>query len=165
MNIKKHIFVSGATLILLLGGCQSNQSSNAPIQSDAKPPKHYTLNEVNDVLKSQILAWSRGDIDGFMEGYIKDSTVRFITGKKVKSSWLQILNDYKKGYPTKDAMGNLNFLLDEVRWLDSSAGLSQVIGRWQVVQLTKSADTLSGRFSLIFKSTHQGPRIAVDCTW
>lgn len=171
------------------------------MQSGGSVANLYSLNDVKDVLKSQISAWSSGDIDGFMEGYIKDSTVRFITGKRVKSSWLQILNDYKKGYPTKEAMGNLDFILDEVRWLDSLAGLSQVIGRWQVIQIEKlnsldqsaqktsaldklntkpitnqpqksldklprnQADTLSGRFSLIFKSTEQGPRIAVDCTW
>jgi hypothetical protein len=201
MTIKKQILLSSGILVFFLGGCQSNQANNSSMQSGGSVANLYSLNDVKDVLKSQISAWSSGDIDGFMEGYIKDSTVRFITGKKVKSSWLQILNDYKKGYPTKEAMGNLDFILDEVRWLDSLAGLSQVIGRWQVIQIEKlnsldqsaqktyaldklntkpitnqpqksldklprnQADTLSGRFSLIFKSTEQGPRIAVDCTW
>ncbi len=201
MTIKKQILLSSGLLVFFLGGCQSNQANNSSMQSGGSVANLYSLNDVKDVLKSQISAWSSGDIDGFMEGYIKDSTVRFITGKKVKSSWLQILNDYKKGYPTKEAMGNLDFILDEVRWLDSLAGLSQVIGRWQVIQIEKlnsldqsaqknsaldklntkpitnqpqksldklprnQADTLSGRFSLIFKSTEQGPRIAVDCTW
>jgi len=201
MTIKKQILLSSGLLVFFLGGCQSNQANNSSMQSGGSVANLYSLNDVKDVLKSQISAWSSGDIDGFMEGYIKDSTVRFITGKRVKSSWLQILNDYKKGYPTKEAMGNLDFILDEVRWLDSLAGLSQVIGRWQVIQIEKlnsldqsaqktsaldklntkpitnqpqksldklsqnQADTLSGRFSLIFKSTEQGPRIAVDCTW
>jgi len=201
MTIKKQILLSSGILVFFLGGCQSNQANNSSMQSGGSVANLYSLNDVKDVLKSQISAWSSGDIDGFMEGYIKDSTVRFITGKRVKSSWLQILNDYKKGYPTKEAMGNLDFILDEVRWLDSLAGLSQVIGRWQVIQIEKlnsldqsaqktsaldklntkpitnqpqksldklprnQADTLSGRFSLIFKSTEQGPRIAVDCTW
>ncbi len=201
MTIKKQILLSSGLLVFFLGGCQSNQANNSSMQSGGSVANLYSLNDVKDVLKSQISAWSSGDIDGFMEGYIKDSTVRFITGKRVKSSWLQILNDYKKGYPTKEAMGDLDFILDEVRWLDSLAGLSQVIGRWQVIQIEKlnsldqsaqktsaldklntkpitnqpqksldklprnQADTLSGRFSLIFKSTEQGPRIAVDCTW
>ena len=201
MNIKKQILLSSGTLVLFLGGCQFNKAPNLSDEGTAESASQYSLNDVKDVLKSQISAWSAGNIDGFMEGYIKDSTVRFITGKKVKSSWLQILNDYKKGYPTKEAMGNLDFLLDEVRWLDSLAGISQVIGRWQVIQIVKvnsleesaqntsqldklkvnqtakqspmkvdsrtshKTDTLSGRFSLIFKSTKQGPRIAVDCTW
>lgn len=201
MTIKKQILLSSGLLVFFLGGCQSNQANNSSMQSGGSVANLYSLNDVKDVLKSQISAWSSGDIDGFMEGYIKDSTVRFITGKRVKSSWLQILNYYKKGYPTKEAMGNLDFILDEVRWLDSLAGLSQVIGRWQVIQIEKlnsldqsaqktsaldklntkpitnqpqksldklprnQADTLSGRFSLIFKSTEQGPRIAVDCTW
>ncbi len=138
------------------------------------PEKHtYTLQAVKLVLDSQISAWSKGDLDGFMNGYVQDSSVRFITAKKVKNSWQQILTDYKKGYPTQEAMGNLDFILDEVRWLDSNAGISQVIGRWQVIQESSGGkslevqvvDTLSGRFSLIFKGTNKGPRIAVDCTW
>ena len=148
--------------------CGKNQQQEQRIQS-------YRLDEVRSVLSNQIKCWSRGDIDGFMDGYIRDSSVRFITAKKVKSSWQEILSSYRKGYPTKEAMGNLDFLLDEVRWLDSAAGLSQVIGRWQVLQTADKAnginerenavDTLSGRFSLIFKYTNQGPKIAVDCTW
>ncbi|MFN5890199.1 MAG: hypothetical protein ACK448_07390 [Bacteroidota bacterium] len=172
MKIKQGLLVGCSVVGLLFGACGSKPSADQSI-------RNYSLDEVRSVLKSQISAWSTGDINGFMDGYIKDSTVRFITSKKVKSSWQQILSDYKKGYPTKEAMGNLDFLLDEVRWLDSSAGLSQVIGRWQVLQVRgdkknildginqrqSQLDTLSGRFSLIFKSTQQGPRIAIDCTW
>jgi len=204
----KYIFPSLCFAALMwLVSCGKIQSESQKKGSDSST---YTLDDVKSVLQSQIRCWSNGDIDGFMDGYIRDSSVRFVTSKKVKSSWSQILSDYKKGYPTKEAMGNLDFLLDEVRWLDSAAGLSQVIGRWQVIQevvaaqmdrssdnsgSTKHAsgsnnavgsknsmgtnpiqghgldlkttrkDTLSGRFSLIFRGTPKGPKIAIDCTW
>jgi len=126
---------------------------------------HYTLSEVRGVLDSQVKCWSNGDIDGFMQGYEQSGDVRFITQKGVKNNWKQILDGYKKGYPGKDAMGNLQFDVKEVRWLDSSAGISQVIGQWRVSPWDKPNEIHQGLFSLVFHGTENGPRILVDCTW
>lgn len=153
----------------------------------------YTLEAVESVLDEQLSGWNNGNIDQFMRGYIQDSTVRFITNKKVKTSWQEITDSYKKGYPNKEAMGKLTFHRDEIRWINEPAGISQVIGRWEVIQKKQLAevpgskstssttvppsadlkrrnpnphfDTLSGRFSLIFIGTKEGPKIQVDHTW
>lgn len=125
----------------------------------------YQLQDVKNVLDSQVKSWSNGDIDGFMQGYEKSAAVRFITKKGVKSNWNQILEGYKKGYPGKEAMGNLQFDLQEVRWLDSNAGISQVIGQWRVSPWDKPNDIQKGWFSLVFHATSEGPKILVDCTW
>ena len=153
----------------------------------------YTLEAVERVLDEQLAGWNNGNIDQFMRGYVQDSTVRFITNKKVKTSWQEITDSYKKGYPNKEAMGKLTFHRDEIRWINETAGISQVIGRWEVIQKKQLAevpgsistsstnvqpssdlksrnpnpqyDTLSGRFSLIFIGTKEGPKIQVDHTW
>jgi hypothetical protein len=149
----------------------------------------YSLDDVNLVLDDQLKGWNAGNIDQFMEGYIKDSSVRFITDKKIKNSWQEITDSYKKGYPNKDAMGKLTFHRDEIRWVNRTAYIAQVIGRWEVIQKHKEApvngslgsrdfslmemdnkiqpthDTLSGRFSLIFVGTQNGPKIQIDHTW
>jgi hypothetical protein len=149
----------------------------------------FSLDDVNLVLDDQLKGWNAGNIDQFMEGYIKDSSVRFITDKKIKNSWQEITDSYKKGYPNKDAMGKLTFHRDEIRWVNRSAYIAQVIGRWEVIQKHKEAqangslgsrdfslmemdnkiqpthDTLSGRFSLIFVGTQNGPKIQIDHTW
>ena len=126
----------------------------------------YTLDDVNKVLDYQLKGWNDANIDVFMSGYIKDSSVRFITDKKVKTSWQEITDSYKKGYPDKDAMGQLTFHRDEIRWVNESAYIAQVIGRWEVIQKRKPThDTLSGRFSLIFIGTPEGPKIQIDHTW
>jgi hypothetical protein len=118
------------------------------------------------VLDYQLKGWNDANIDVFMSGYIKDSSVRFITDKKVKTSWQEITDSYKKGYPDKDAMGKLTFHRDEIRWVNESAYIAQVIGRWEVIQEHKPAhDTLSGRYSLIFVGTPEGPKIQIDHTW
>ena len=162
------------------------------IQSKPVQDISYTLADVNQVLDEQLQGWNEGNIDKFMQGYIKDSSVRFITNKRVKTSWQEITDSYKKNYPNKDAMGQLSFYRDEVRWISESAYIAQVIGRWQVVQKHKekaktsgsvethvntpsthniiqqnknSQDTLSGRFSLIFIGTPEGPKIQIDHTW
>lgn len=86
--------------------------------------------------------------------------------QKVKTSWQEITDSYKKGYPDKDAMGKLTFHRDEIRWVNESAYIAQVIGRWEVIQKhTPTHDTLSGRFSLIFVGTPEGPKIQIDHTW
>jgi hypothetical protein len=147
----------------------------------------YSLDDVNLVLDDQLSGWNAGNIDQFMEGYVKDSSVRFITNKKIKTSWQEITDSYKKGYPNKEAMGKLTFHRDEIRWVNRSAYISQVIGRWEVIQKHKleqanpnlgsrdfssivnrnapTHDTLSGRFSLIFVGTQHGPKIQIDHTW
>lgn len=138
------------------------------ISSCGKAPKSlnsYSLAQVRTVLNSQVKCWSNGDIDGFMQGYEKSADVRFITQKGVKNNWKQILDGYKKGYPGKEAMGNLQFDLQEVRWLDSTAGISQVIGQWRVSPWDKPNDIHKGLFSLVFHGTSEGPKILVDCTW
>ncbi len=147
----------------------------------------YSLDDVNLVLDDQLSGWNAGNIDQFMEGYVKDSSVRFITNKKIKTSWQEITDSYKKGYPNKEATGKLTFHRDEIRWVNRSAYISQVIGRWEVIQKHKleqanpnlgsrdfssivnrnapTHDTLSGRFSLIFVGTQHGPKIQIDHTW
>jgi hypothetical protein len=147
----------------------------------------YSLDDVNLVLDDQLSGWNAGNIDQFMEGYVKDSSVRFITNKKIKTSWQEITDSYKKGYPNKEAMGKLTFHRDEIRWVNEAAYIAQVIGRWEVIQKHKleqanpnlgsrdfssivnrnapTHDTLSGRFSLIFVGTQHGPKIQIDHTW
>jgi hypothetical protein len=150
----------------------------------------YALNDIEKVLDNQLIGWNNGNIDQFMDGYVKDSSVRFITDKKVKTSWQEITNSYKKGYPDKEAMGQLTFHRDEIRWVNQSASIAQVIGRWEVIQKHREKlasgsisldnttprnsdnnnhqatyDTLSGRFSLIFVGTEKGPKIQIDHTW
>ncbi len=147
----------------------------------------YALNDIEKVLDNQLIGWNNGNIDQFMDGYVKDSSVRFITDKKVKTSWQEITDSYKKGYPDKEAMGKLTFHRDEIRWVNEAAYIAQVIGRWEVIQKHKleqanpnlgsrdfssivnrnapTHDTLSGRFSLIFIGTPEGPKIQIDHTW
>lgn len=160
------IFAMVCTIISFIYRYQSGSSDAATNLSKSQSVFAYTLDEVNKVLDFQLKGWNDANIDVFMSGYIKDSSVRFITSKKVKTSWQEITDSYKKGYPDKDAMGKLTFHRDEIRWVNESAYIAQVIGRWEVIQKhIPTHDTLSGRFSLIFVGTPEGPKIQIDHTW
>ncbi len=127
-NVKKQHYTSKSRLLpLLLLLLIFFQACNQ------KP--HYRLSEVKTVLEKQLLCWNKGDLKGFMQGYLKDSSVRFITKKGVKTHWDDILSGYQKSYPTQEKMGCLTFYTDEIRWIDSTAGISLVIGRWQITKL------------------------------
>lgn len=102
----------------------------------------YTLSEVKTVLNKQLVCWNKGDIEGFMQGYLKDSSVRFITKKGVKTKWEDILSGYQKSYPTQEKMGFLTFYTDEIRWIDSAVGISMVIGRWQITKPHEPSQTI-----------------------
>ena len=172
------------TIISFIYRYQSGGSDAVTNISKSQSVFAYTLDDVNKVLDYQLKGWNDANIDVFMSGYIKDSSVRFITDKKVKTSWQEITDSYKKGYPNKDAMGKLTFHRDEIRWVNEAAYIAQVIGRWEVIQKNKveqatgslsqngkpnplnpTQDTLSGRFSLIFVGTPEGPKIQIDHTW
>jgi hypothetical protein len=175
--------------IALFSNYQKNELKKAVAQAiDNNTSDYpYALNDIEKVLDNQLIGWNNGNIDQFMDGYVKDSSVRFITDKKVKTSWQEITDSYKKGYPDKEAMGKLTFHRDEIRWVNEAAYIAQVIGRWEVIQKHKleqanpnlgsrdfssivnrnapTHDTLSGRFSLIFIGTPEGPKIQIDHTW
>lgn len=162
------------TVVVFVFRAESSPETKSSDANALHPAEsNYSLDDVNNVLDKQLQGWNNGNIDQFMEGYIKDSSVRFITNKRVKTSWQEITDSYKKGYPNKEAMGKLSFHRDEVRWINQSAGISQVIGRWEVIQKhqvsenndDRATDTLSGRFSLIFIGTSEGPKIQIDHTW
>ncbi|MBC7774130.1 MAG: DUF4440 domain-containing protein, partial [Phycisphaerae bacterium] len=72
---------------------------------------------IRRVMAEQEAAWSRGDLEGFMAGYWKSDSLRFIGSKGLTYGWQQTLDNYKKGYPNLDAMGKLTFTILSVEKL------------------------------------------------
>ena len=59
-------------------------------------------------LHSQQKAWNEGNIDGFMSSYWNNDSLKFIGSKGITYGWQKTLDNYKKSYPNKEAMGKLN---------------------------------------------------------
>jgi beta-aspartyl-peptidase (threonine type) len=114
---------------------------------------------VRSVLDAQVAAWNRGDIERFMEGYRRSPETVFISGDSLTRGWQTVLDRYKKSYDSREKMGTLSFL--EIQIVPTSRDTAVAYGRWQ---LTRSADTPHGRFTLLFRRTQEGWRIVHDHT-
>lgn len=42
--------------------------------------------------------WNRGDLDGFMSDYLKDSTVSYVSGGHVRYGWQPLYDHYRDTY-------------------------------------------------------------------
>lgn len=102
--------------------------------------------EIRALLQKQTEAWNRGDVEGFMEGYWKNDSLMFIGKSGITYGWQQTLDNYKKGYPDKTAMGELTFTLIEIKRL--SPAYYSVVGKWQ---LKRTIGDIGGHYTLLMK--------------
>ncbi|WP_214072144.1 DUF4440 domain-containing protein [Mucilaginibacter sp. dw_454] len=100
-----------------------------------------------NVMNTQREAWNRGDVEGFMQGYWKSDSLMFVGKTAPTYGWQNTLNNYKRGYPTKDAMGVLTFDILKVDVLDPKNAF--VFGGWHVKQA--SGKILEGYYTLWFR--------------
>ena len=111
------------------------------------------------IMNLQEIAWSKGDVEGYMQGYWKSDSLRFITKKGVVFGWQNMLDRYKKSYPDKNAMGKLKF--SELVFEPLSRHKILVTGKWT---LTRTEDELSGYFTLIWQKIKGQWVIVLDHT-
>jgi len=114
---------------------------------------------VAKVLEDQQLAWNRGDIDGFMQGYWKSDSLVFVGKGAPVYGWQKTIDRYKRGYPDKAAMGELTFDIIQVKILDSTNAF--VLGGWR---LKRDKDTPGGYFTLWFRKINGEWKIVCDHT-
>ena len=131
----------------------------APAQAKAGSRDAKVMAEVRAVLDAQVAAWNRGDIEGFMDGYWRSDETVFVSGDTVTHGWQTVLDRYKKGYDSREKMGQLAFSDLDIKLLGKDTAVA--LGRWQ---LTRAKDTPHGRFTLIFRKTKAGWRIIHDHT-
>ena len=135
--------------LLLFHGCATEHTS----------PVHEAKSAILEVLNNQVRAWNAGDIDGYMQGYWKSDSVRFVSGNGMTSGWNKTCDRYKKGYPDKASMGRLQFDHIEIDVLSDSAAV--VLGTWQ---LHRAGDDPRGYFMLLMGRKQQGWCVVLDHT-
>ena len=102
---------------------------------------------IREVLTTQTVAWNKGDIPGFMQGYWKSDSLVFIGRKGPTYGWQQTLENYRKNYPDAAAMGQLDFSGLRITVLAPSA--AQVIGHWHLAR--PAAGDVQGYFLLLLR--------------
>jgi len=101
---------------------------------------------VKRLMRKQQEAWNRYDLEGFMEYYWKNDSLKFIGSKGLTYGWQPTLDNYKKSYPNAEAMGTLNFDINSVELLGKNA--VYVIGKWT---LNKKDKVVGGYYTLLWK--------------
>jgi ketosteroid isomerase-like protein len=109
------------------------------------------------LLEDQRQAWNRGDINEYMQGYNLSDSLLFVGKSGPQYGWNNTLNNYKKSYPDKSAMGYLSFDIKEIRMI--SADHAFVLGAWH---LKRDKDEPKGYFTLLVKKISGKWKVIAD---
>lgn len=110
-----------------------------------------------NVLETQRQAWNKGDVETFMEGYVKSDSLLFVGKSGPTYGWQQTLDNYKKTYKGKEGMGILTFGIKKVEFLNTDVAF--VLGSWH---LKREKDEPQGYYTLLFKKIKGAWKIIVD---
>jgi len=138
------LFISTLLICLVFNSC-----STSSIEKDKKT--------ILSIMKSQEKAWSKNNIEAFMEGYWKSDSLKFFGSSGLKYGWQSTLNGYKKRYPTKDHTGTLRFKINDISQINSASYF--VMGKYHLVRNIGNAD---GVFMIIFKKINGEWKIIAD---
>jgi len=111
------------------------------------------------VMKFQENAWNSGDINSFMEGYIKSDELVFSGKSGPVYGWNDTRNRYLKNYPDTQTMGQLKFTVNKIRSVSSDVAF--LIGEYY---LTRSSEDSYGHFTLFWKKINNKWLIISDHT-
>lgn len=114
--------------------------------------------EILAVMDMQEKAWGNGNIENFMQGYWQSDSLMFIGENGIKYGWKTTLDNYKKSYPNKAAMGKLEF---KVLKLEVNGGTAYMLGKWSLI---REDDNPNGYFTLYWKKVNENWLITIDHT-
>jgi ketosteroid isomerase-like protein len=112
---------------------------------------------IKKVMSYQKAPWNNQDLEGFMNGYWKNDSLKFYGSKGLTYGWDQTLSNYKKAYSTQAESGTLRFIMHDVSEIENSAYL--VFGEYC---LERNAGNTNGIFTLIFKYNDGQWKIIAD---
>ena len=122
-----------------------------------KPNPEADKAAILKVMKDQEIAWSKNDLEGFMQGYIKSDSLKFYGKSGLTKGWQQTLDNYKKGYPTKEHSGTLTFKVNDISTIEK--GSYWVMGEYF---LSRTVGDANGIFMIIFKKIDGEWKIIAD---
>ena len=112
---------------------------------------------IKAVMNLQEKAWSNNNLEGFMQGYWKNDSLKFYGSSGLTEGWLKTLENYKKGYPTKEDSGTLKLTIKDISKIDE--GSYWVMGEYHLKRMIGDAN---GVFLIIFKKIDGEWKIIAD---
>jgi ketosteroid isomerase-like protein len=125
------------------------------VSAFAQSPKDKQA--ILDVLEMQRTEWNKGNLETFMQGYVKSDSLLFVGSSGPTYGWQKTLDNYKKTYAGKAGMGVLTFGIKKVDFLNTDVAF--VLGSWH---LKREKDEPQGYFTLLFKRLNGEWKIFVD---
>ncbi len=115
--------------------------------------------EIMNVMSFQEKAWNKGDIDSFMNGYLKSEELVFSGSGGPVYGWKATKKRYLKTYPDLKTMGKLTFNVNKIKSL--SINSAYLIGEYY---LKRTIDDSFGHFTLLWKKVNGKWLIVSDHT-
>lgn len=114
---------------------------------------------IMNVMSLQQDAWNNGDIDSFMQGYLKSEELVFSGKSGPIYGWDNTRKRYYSSYPNTQIMGKLNFTVKKIRSI--SLNSAYLIGEYY---LKRSTEDSYGHFTLLWKKVDDNWLIVSDHT-
>ncbi|MGB3344887.1 MAG: nuclear transport factor 2 family protein [Aequorivita sp.] len=109
------------------------------------------------VLNAQEKAWNQFNLEGYMQGYWKSDSLKFYGSSGLTKGWQKTLENYKKGYPSKEHTGTLKFTVNAITEIEENS--YHVMGQYYLVRNVGNAN---GVFLIIFRKIDGEWRIVAD---
>lgn len=116
--------------------------------------------EIIETLKAQEKSWNEGNLEAFMSAYLNSDTLRFISRKGINYGHQKVLENYKKSYPNKEAMGTLEFYIIHLDMICKTDAL--ITGKWTLKYPDNKEN--GGHFTLWMKKIKSNWLIVSDHT-
>ncbi len=110
--------------------------------------KEKDVEKITNLLDKQVKAWNKGNLEKFMDTYKNSEDLVMVGSGGVTYGWQSILENYKRNYPDKKAMGELRFEIVDIRSIDNNNAYA--IGRFF---LTRKAGDINGIFTLVLEKS------------
>lgn len=138
-------------VLILVAGC-----AHAPATHVFRPDDDAAIRAV---LATQVAAWNRGDLAGFMAGYLHDDTLVFTSGGHIRRGWDETIAKYQAKYgESPETMGQLAFELLGIQPLGADGAV--VLGRWKL----DGPEAGGGIFTVVFERRPEGWLVVHDHT-
>jgi len=116
---------------------------------------------ITQLLTTQQSNWNKGDVDAFMAAYWKSPNLTFSGSTGTHRGYDAVYERYKKSYPDRSTMGQLDFSGLEFHFTGNDGVL--VLGDWHLTR-DKDKGDIGGVFSLVWQRFPEGWRIIHDHT-
>ncbi len=150
-----------AAVVVSCLACCAPAARAAPANTPAGTAKTQT-EEIAAVLQSSADAWSRGDLDGFMQSYEPSAEVAYVGKAGLVRGYAAIHAMYAGRFGTGRRMGRLTLQVLDDQPLGPDHAL--VTGRFALGRPKQDGGDATGVFTLVLHRTSLGWRIMSDHT-